>query len=39
MKPGTIHTIGHSTHSIEEFLEMLRSFNIGTLADVRRQPG
>ena len=32
-------TIGHSTHSIAEFLEALRSFEIQVLADVRSFPG
>ncbi len=32
-------TIGHSTHPIGTFLEMLRSFNIEIVADVRRFPG
>jgi len=36
---NTIYTIGHSTHSIEEFLLMLRSFGIGILVDIRRFPG
>ena len=35
----TIFTIGHSTRTIEEFLEMLNSFNIKVLADIRRLPG
>lgn len=35
----TIWTIGHSTRTIETFLEMLSSFNIQLLADVRRFPG
>ncbi len=35
----TIYTIGHSTHTIEEFLEMLASFDIKELVDVRRLPG
>src|SRR5690349_3335544 len=34
-----IWTVGHSTRSIEEFLEILNSFNIKTLADVRSMPG
>ena len=34
-----IWTIGHSTRSIEEFIEALQSFNIEVLADVRRYPG
>lgn len=39
VKATTIYTIGHSTHSIEEFLEMLRSFEIKNLVDVRKMPG
>ncbi|MDQ0477740.1 DUF488 family protein [Chryseobacterium sp. MDT2-18] len=42
MKPPekpTIYTIGHSTRSIEEFLELLLSFKIKVLADIRRLPG
>lgn len=34
-----IYTIGHSTHPIEVFIEMLQSFNVKMLADVRRFPG
>lgn len=37
--PKEIWTIGHSTHSIGEFISMLRSFNIEVLADVRSLPG
>ena len=35
----TIYTIGHSTRSFEEFLALLRSFNIKILADIRKMPG
>lgn len=35
----TIYTIGHSTHSLEEFLNMLRSFDIKLLVDIRSLPG
>ncbi|MBF0693821.1 MAG: DUF488 domain-containing protein [Flavobacterium sp.] len=35
----TIYTIGHSTHAIDEFLEMLQSFDIKIVADVRKLPG
>jgi uncharacterized protein (DUF488 family) len=35
----TIYTIGHSTHSLDEFLNMLRSFDIKILADIRSFPG
>lgn len=39
MKNQTIYTIGHSTHSFEDFLSMLQSFNIEVLADIRSFPG
>lgn len=35
----TIYTIGHSTRTIEEFLELLFTFNIKIVADIRRLPG
>lgn len=35
----TIYTIGHSTHTMEEFIAMLQSFNIKTLIDIRHFPG
>lgn len=35
----TIYTIGHSTRTIEEFLELLFSFNIKEAADIRKFPG
>lgn len=34
-----IWTIGHSTRTQEEFLELLRNFQIDQLVDVRRYPG
>ena len=34
-----VFTIGHSTRSIDEFLELLRAHDIRTLIDVRRFPG
>lgn len=34
-----IWTIGHSTRSLEEFIEMLNSFNIKLVADIRSFPG
>lgn len=37
MKPE-LFTIGHSTHSWEYFLELLRRYNITALADVRSTP-
>ena len=35
----TIYTIGHSTRSLEAFVEMLQTFDITALADIRRFPG
>jgi uncharacterized protein (DUF488 family) len=35
----TIWTIGHSTHSFEEFVAMLHSFGIESIADIRSYPG
>ncbi len=35
----TIYTIGHSTHSLDEFLAMLNAFGIQTLVDIRALPG
>jgi Uncharacterized conserved protein len=32
-------TLGHSTHSIEEFLELLRAHGIRQLVDIRTLPG
>lgn len=36
---NTVYTIGHSTHSLDEFLAMLQAFGIKTLADIRGLPG
>jgi uncharacterized protein (DUF488 family) len=33
-----IHTIGHSTHSIEDFIGLLKAHSIGALVDVRTVP-
>lgn len=38
-KQHTVFTIGHSTHTFEVFLEMLNSFHIEVLADIRSLPG
>ncbi len=35
----TIWTIGHSTHSAGEFLDILQHYNIDLLVDVRHFPG
>lgn len=37
-KPQTVFTIGHSTHSAERFLGMLRQHGIEAVADVRSSP-
>jgi uncharacterized protein (DUF488 family) len=37
--PKEIWTIGHSTHSIDKFINILKSFNIEFVADVRSYPG
>lgn len=39
MKHNTIYTIGHSTHTFEEFLSMLQDLDIQTLVDIRGMPG
>lgn len=39
MMEREIWTIGHSTHFFEYFLEMLKSFQIELVADIRRYPG
>jgi len=39
MSQRNIWTIGHSTHTLESFLSMLKSFDIETVADVRNFPG
>lgn len=36
---GTLWTVGHSTHSIDELLEMLAAHGITRIVDVRRFPG
>jgi uncharacterized protein (DUF488 family) len=36
---STIWTIGHSTRTIEDFLDLLREHRIEAIADVRRYPG
>jgi len=33
-----VYTIGHSTHPIERFIELLKSQNITALGDVRSRP-
>lgn len=38
-KATVIYTIGHSTHSLEQFIQMLLFFEIKNLVDIRRFPG
>lgn len=33
-----VHTLGHSTRSCEEFLDLLRQRELGVIADIRRYP-
>lgn len=35
----TVYTVGHSTHSVSDFVHMLQSFNVRVLVDIRRFPG
>ena len=37
--PGTLWTIGHSTHPITEFVDMLAAHGVTLIADVRRFAG
>lgn len=39
MTEKTIYTIGHSTHNFDVFIEMLQSFDIKLLADIRSLRG
>ncbi|MBE3045059.1 DUF488 domain-containing protein, partial [Candidatus Bathyarchaeota archaeon] len=34
-----IFTVGHSTHSLEDFLDILKEHQIEVLVDVRKLPG
>ncbi len=36
---ATIYTVGHSSHTWENFIALLRSFHITGIADVRSMPG
>jgi uncharacterized protein (DUF488 family) len=37
--PRTVHTIGHSTRTIEAFVDLLNAHAIEQLVDIRRWPG
>lgn len=39
VKPKEVWTIGHSTRTLEYFVEMLKSFDIQLLVDIRSFPG
>ncbi len=36
--PRTVHTVGHSTRSLQEFLALLRAHQVHVVVDVRRWP-
>ncbi|HMD48370.1 MAG TPA: DUF488 domain-containing protein, partial [Bryobacteraceae bacterium] len=36
--PTTIHTVGHSTHPIDDFIRILKAHGIEQLADIRTIP-
>ncbi|MGP5196958.1 DUF488 domain-containing protein [Arthrobacter rhombi] len=36
--PPTLHTVGHSTHPVEEFVELLRAHGVQRIVDVRTVP-
>lgn len=38
VEPETIYTIGHSNHSIGDFLALLKAAGLGAIADVRSAP-
>lgn len=38
-QPVRIYSVGHSNRSLEELLDLLREFDVRTLADIRRFPG
>ena len=38
MKPHLIYTIGHSTHTIDEFIHILRHYGIEKVIDIRSIP-
>lgn len=39
MQEKVIWTIGHSTHTLEKFINLLNSFEIKLIADIRSYPG
>jgi uncharacterized protein (DUF488 family) len=38
MTQRTLHTVGHSTRSFDEFVALLKSHDVAAVADVRRYP-
>lgn len=38
IRKGTVFTIGHSTHSLQRFIELLRQHRVTALCDVRSKP-
>jgi len=39
MKDRIVWTVGHSTHDLDEFMAILKSFQIELVADIRSYPG
>ena len=39
MQQPTVFTIGHSSHPIDEFIDLLRTNGVQQLVDVRTVPG
>ena len=35
----TIYTVGHSTHDLSDFIEILKAYKIETIVDIRSLPG
>ncbi|MCE0464181.1 MULTISPECIES: DUF488 domain-containing protein [Pseudomonas] len=38
MSHGTVYTIGHSTRTLEQFVEIVQGFGVDTIVDVRTVP-
>lgn len=38
MPDPTIYTVGHSTRTLEQFVELIRSFGVDTVVDIRTVP-
>lgn len=38
MKDRTVYTVGHSTRTLEQFVELIRGFGVDTVVDIRTAP-